>query len=254
MRDLGGLEVGRRITTGKVCGEYNLNGLIIASDQRGYGYSGYAGRWCLQMPSVLTDGLIWSSRQSMAASRRREHGACIRRLTADDIEPVQALLHRTWITAYGEIFGAEGAEAYSRWVHCTSFMRHWSRPLRRHCVLVAEVDDEIIGFACARLSVSGTLHIHEVYIDQKWQGNGIGTRLIAACAAKYPGARRHEIEVLAANPRAGALYRRLGFEQFGTRRDVLHPRQVVLRLRRNRQFGCGYGLFDRIRIQLARDE
>lgn len=203
------------------------------------------------MRSESSDELL---HHSAAESLRPDHGARFRHLTSADVEPVQALLHRIWISAYGDILGAKGAEAYSQWVHCTSTMRHWSRPLRRHAALVAEVgEQQIVGFAGASMSFSGILTIHEVYIDEEWQGKGIGTKLIAACTAKYPGAVRHEIEVLASNPRAAALYRRLGFEPVGTRSDILYPQQVVLKLGRNPQVGCRYGPFDRIRIQLFRD-
>ena len=57
-----------------------------------------------------------------------------------------------------------------------------------------------------------------------WTGRRIGTALMEALvdvADSWLGLRRMELEVLADNEHALALYRRFGFEPEGVRRDAL---------------------------------
>lgn len=53
--------------------------------------------------------------------------------------------------------------------------------------------------------------IDEIMVQETQRGQQIGQHLIAAVREKYPHAARYRLEVTAENPRAAALYRRLGF-------------------------------------------
>lgn len=53
--------------------------------------------------------------------------------------------------------------------------------------------------------------IDEIMVQETQRGQQIGSRLLAAVREKYPQAARYRLEVTAENPRAAALYRRLGF-------------------------------------------
>jgi RimJ/RimL family protein N-acetyltransferase len=82
---------------------------------------------------------------------------------------------------------------------------------------------------CAILGVS---------VDREWRGRGLGTALIRAAAewAGSHGVSRLEAQAFANNPRAIALYERLGFEHEGRRVGAVmvdgEPVDVVLLCRR----------------------
>jgi GNAT superfamily N-acetyltransferase len=87
--------------------------------------------------------------------------------------------------------------------------------------LVAELAGEIVGFVDARLMRSPDpmhrrmvyCHIVEVAVSPRCQSQGIGARLVQAAEdwGRDQGADLALLEYLAANPRAAALYQRLGY-------------------------------------------
>jgi len=92
-------------------------------------------------------------------------------------------------------------------------------------LIVAEHAEAVVGLAGL---LGGTLeqqsHVASlaVSVDREWRGRGIGTRLIEHLIAWAPkhGVTRLEVEALEINPRAIALYERLGFEHEGIRRSA----------------------------------
>ncbi len=79
--------------------------------------------------------------------------------------------------------------------------------------LVAEANGEIVGFGqLTRWGWRG--EICNLIVRENWRGKGIGTALIRQLIeiARQLGLREVEIGGAEANPRALALYRRLGFE------------------------------------------
>jgi L-amino acid N-acyltransferase len=87
-----------------------------------------------------------------------------------------------------------------------------------HAVLVAEVEERIVGF----VTLSASRHwagetdasIGELVVAPEAEGKGIGTALVEAVVecARAEGYTRISVSTGAANTRARSLYRRLGFE------------------------------------------
>ncbi len=80
------------------------------------------------------------------------------------------------------------------------------------CHLLALIDDRPIGTA-QLIHHARKTEIADVIISRPYRGQGIGSRLIAALLerARTDGWEPVEIVVEATNPRARALYERLGF-------------------------------------------
>lgn len=108
-------------------------------------------------------------------------------------------------------------------------------------MLLAEQDGAIVGL----LGFLGRQRPQEAHVgalgisvDSGYRGGGIGSALIGALFAWAPqhGISRIEVEAFANNPRAIALYERLGFEREGSRRSAVivdgEPVDVVLLARR----------------------
>lgn len=93
-------------------------------------------------------------------------------------------------------------------------------------LVVAEHDGRIVGLAgLLGKSLKQESHVGSigVSVDRHWRGRGIGTRLLEHLIDWAPahGITRIEIEAFANNPRAAALYERLGFEREGIRRGAV---------------------------------
>lgn len=96
----------------------------------------------------------------------------------------------------------------------------------RSTMLVATVDGRIaglLGFLARQLPQEHHVGAFGVSVDQRYRGRGLGSALISALLEWAPrnGITRVELEAFAANPRALALYERLGFEREGCRRDAV---------------------------------
>ena len=91
----------------------------------------------------------------------------------------------------------------------------------REAALVAEVDGIIVGTAGVDLLQNVEKVRHRAHfgisIDRGWWGLGIGTALTEACieCARSAGYIQLELEVVADNERALALYRHTGFIEYG---------------------------------------
>ena len=92
--------------------------------------------------------------------------------------------------------------------------------------IVAMLDGSIVGNATLTRLIGRRAHVGQVGLGvaDGWTGRRIGTALMEAMvdvADSWLGLRRMELEVLADNEHALALYRRFGFEPEGVRRDAL---------------------------------
>ncbi len=93
-------------------------------------------------------------------------------------------------------------------------------------ILVALCDERIVGSISAR-GGQYRRERHTIYIViailQAFVGQGIGTRLFAELEAwaRNHNIHRMELTVMVNNPRGIALYRKMGFQIEGTKRDSL---------------------------------
>lgn len=103
----------------------------------------------------------------------------------------------------------------------------WGKRLERYRYsFVAEVEGQVVGMVglapalLPRMAHSGLLHL---MVHPRCHGQGIGTALMQYTidfADNWLGLHRLELSVLSSNPRAQALYERLGFEVEGQKRDA----------------------------------
>jgi ribosomal protein S18 acetylase RimI-like enzyme len=92
------------------------------------------------------------------------------------------------------------------------------------CYLVAEVDDEVVGFALCRWDDDaqipavgdGDVYLQALYVAPEHWEEGVGTALLRAVGERLPSWARHVVlEAFSENERAAAFYRARGFEPVG---------------------------------------
>ena len=90
-------------------------------------------------------------------------------------------------------------------------------------MFVAVDDGERCGFALLHeRGVAGSPYLASIAVDEAWRGRGVGTDLLAWCEDHFrPRARHLFLCVSSFNPRARALYERLGYRQVGELPDYL---------------------------------
>lgn len=83
---------------------------------------------------------------------------------------------------------------------------------------IIEVEGEIAGYFLLAMSwynelLGKIVNFEEVYICEKYRSCGIGSRVIDWVRKNYSQYKAIRLELCPSNPRAGALYERLGFEK-----------------------------------------
>lgn len=95
----------------------------------------------------------------------------------------------------------------------------------RHPVLVAAVDEAVVGWASLNRFNPRAVYDHvgdfSVYVERAWRGRGIGRRLLEALEqrARDLGYHKLVLAALAHNAAGEALYRRCGFARIGVYRE-----------------------------------
>jgi ribosomal protein S18 acetylase RimI-like enzyme len=135
----------------------------------------------------------------------------IRTATLTDIEAIRAVGIAAWYDTYSALVPDDYiAWALNKWWSPEDIHRHINSD--QFIVLVAEVDQQIVGIAHTQIRPDHTAILWRLYVRQAYRGHGIGTQLIAASEQHLPvGIRQLGIEYYQANTRAAKLYARLGF-------------------------------------------
>ena len=101
-----------------------------------------------------------------------------------------------------------------------------ARSMESQTILVAEVDGRLVGYI-AGIGGKYRRNMHSAYVVvavlQAFSGRGIGTKLFEELEtwAVEHGIHRLELTVMAHKERAIGLYKKLGFQREGRKRDAL---------------------------------
>ena len=134
----------------------------------------------------------------------------IRRAGEADLAAVRALLHRTWHATFDRAYGADRVEEITRtWHSDRALMMSFARA--DAVSLVAVSGGEVIGHAFAAVAENGVLILHRLYIAPERQGSGVGSALVDAVVAAFPGAKFMSLEVEQGSRKAIRFYERKGF-------------------------------------------
>jgi len=102
----------------------------------------------------------------------------------------------------------------------------WTEGIFRDCLrvgyvcLVVEQDRQIVAYGIMSVA-AGEAHIFNICVDPLWQRRGLGELLMGALleTARERAAGVAYLEVRPSNAAAVNLYRKLGFQEVGVRRD-----------------------------------
>ncbi|MXV60583.1 GNAT family N-acetyltransferase [Natronorubrum sp. JWXQ-INN-674] len=142
----------------------------------------------------------------------------IREATTDDIDDIQRVAQDSWTDDYPDILSRESIqEGLDEWYSADRIEDSiiWSRAL----MVVAERDDEIVGFAHATWDHDEQEgNILRVYVAPDHRNEGLGGRLLEETRDRLTDqdVERIKAMVLEANEPGNEFYREFGFEQVST--------------------------------------
>lgn len=134
----------------------------------------------------------------------------IRRARPEDAANIAAVAIATWVDTYA----SDGMnDVYSGYILERFTPAHMASLIDSSYVLVAETDFGLVGYALVSGAGAGRWEIETVYILPKFQGTGIGKRLIDTIATSHRGLLW--LKCADYNPRALSFYRGYGFAETG---------------------------------------
>lgn len=142
----------------------------------------------------------------------------LRQATSNDLDALIQLEHRSF-----------REDRISR----RSFRRFLEMPRDR--LIVAELDGQLAGYCLVLMNAATRLaRIYSIAVSPDARGRGIGEKLVQEAEKEAVDAGRivMRLEVRDDNDAAIALYRRLGYRQFGTYRDYYEDHGDALRFER----------------------
>lgn len=131
----------------------------------------------------------------------------IRSANGGDVEKIQRVAQRSWENDYPDILTRETiTDGIEEWYSTESVRADLGNP--RSKILVAEEDDEIVGFVQGHHS-NGVGIVLRLYVDPDHRRSGYGTALLDAAteALTAAGADRIRAMALAANEQGCSFYR-----------------------------------------------
>ena len=137
----------------------------------------------------------------------------LRAWTEQDLPAVRDLTWETWLATYVSLVPVEDLKSYFDDHYSLDALTLFFRQGESGGFL-ATVDGIPAGYARTRFSSEeDRFYVTSLYVRPRFQGLGLGTRLLdrAGAAARERGARRIWLGVMTGNTKTVAWYRRIGF-------------------------------------------
>ncbi len=137
--------------------------------------------------------------------------ADIRIATTRDINAIQNLAYVTWPATYKKIISAEQIEFMLEMMYSqTALENQFYEGVQ---FLVAEVDNEVVGFASFGVEKDNIYKLYKLYVNPGTQKSGAGKALLKESIAKVIklGGKKLELQVNRKN-KAISFYEKMGFE------------------------------------------
>ncbi len=149
----------------------------------------------------------------------------IRIATIHDAGQLAELGAATASTWFADIYSREEMRAFLARDFAEAVLQEQLAQPQKHLFLLHEIDQESVGFARINWDrpIPGTgfkgAELQKIYYLRQHTGYGLGSSLMQAVIStvKERRERRLWLDVLKSNPRALALYERLGFRRLGER-------------------------------------
>jgi ribosomal protein S18 acetylase RimI-like enzyme len=134
----------------------------------------------------------------------------IRHAEPSDAEEIHDVALKSWKDTYSHILSEEAIkEVIEDWYSVKELQEQTEHPI----FYIAEESDEVVGFVHATVG-DGKATLHRIYLDPKYQGKGIGSKLYEKAENDIrQKADKIELEVLAENKKGNSFYQKQGFKK-----------------------------------------
>ena len=152
----------------------------------------------------------------------------VRPAAPDDAPAIESIARAAWWEAYPGILDTDVIEETLEAVYDPAFLREAMADHDDLLYLVAEADDEVVGFATAQQTWADEVEIHTLYVDPDHWEEGVGSALLESVtdSAESAGVDRLRVGVLSGNHVGRAFVESNGFERVETRTAAFGETEV----------------------------
>ena len=138
----------------------------------------------------------------------------IERARAADVDSIQQVLSETWIDTYGAHLSRSTIEQVTTNWHDPTLLRS---QIEKHgnYFAVAREYAKIVGLITVTGVTSGELYLSRLYVHPEHQRRGVGSALLNAAIAAYPGATMIRLHVEQQNAKGLSYWRKQQFVESG---------------------------------------
>ncbi len=151
----------------------------------------------------------------------------IERATVEDVDLVKQVLSETWVATYADHLSRSTIELVTTHWHEPSLLRSQIEKPGDYFA-VAKDAGTIIGLITVVVSNRDELYLSRLYDRVSYQGKGVGTGLLNAAIASYPGATAIRLEVEQQNLKGHAYWRSQKFVDIGTKIEQIGTDKIAL--------------------------
>ncbi len=140
---------------------------------------------------------------------------------ADEVEAIKKVLSETWKDTYSPFLPAHVIQKVTALWHSPETL---AAEIENDGVFFHVAKDDqgaIVGLLTAGRPSDEIVSIGRLYVLPGSQRQGIGGKLLSACVAAFPGARKLVLEVEAQNDKGLAFYRKQGFREISRKEEEL---------------------------------
>lgn len=127
----------------------------------------------------------------------------------EDVSEIKKLLYKTWVLTYLGLYTQEAIDKITSDWHSMKLLR--KQILDQSILfLVAKDGNKIVGMCntASYIDEGNRINIQRLYIDPKYQRQGIGTILINKVVEAFPKAHKIDLEVEKKNEKAISFYKK----------------------------------------------
>ena len=139
----------------------------------------------------------------------------------DEVQEITQVLSETWIDTYGPFLPAEVIQKVTTLWHSPETLAAEIENERVFFHVAKDEHGSIVGLLTAGRPSDDIVNIGRLYVLPGHQRQGIGGKLLEACADAFPGAHILRLEVEAKNEKGLAFYRKQGFREISRKEEEL---------------------------------
>ena len=139
----------------------------------------------------------------------------------DEVQAIKKVLSETWIDTYGPFLPVEVIQKVTSLWHSLETLATEIENERVFFHVAKNEHGAIVGLLTAGQPSDDIVNIGRLYVLPGHQRQGIGGKLLEACADAFPGAHILRLEVEAQNEKGLAFYRKQGFREISRKEEEL---------------------------------